>query len=66
MPVYALYNNEDSTLDSVYTSKTKAKEAHSNAHQCGLKTYKHLTKTQVERLSYTEATFFETVMESNR
>jgi hypothetical protein len=63
MTVYALYNNSDSTLHSVYTTKSSAKEAHFNNQTCGLKTFKHLTKVQVERLSYTEATFFELVME---
>ncbi len=65
MPVYALYNNSDLTLASVYTSKAQAKQAHIAEYDQGLKTYKHLTKTQVEKLSYTEATFFETVMEAN-
>ncbi len=66
MPVYALYNNKDLTVASVYTNKAKAQEAHKAEYDQGLKTYKHLTKTQVEKLSYTEATFFETVMEATR
>ena len=65
MAVYALYNNSDLTLAKVFTSKTEAQKAHKAEYDQGLKTYKHLTKTQVEKLSYTEATFFETVMEAN-
>jgi len=64
MAVYALYNNTDSTLYKAFTNKTEAQKEHfeTGSHN-GLKTYKHLTKAQVERLSYTEATFFEMVME---
>ena len=66
MAVYALYSNYDSKLYKAFTNKTEAKKEHfETARENGLKTYKHLTKAQVEKLSYTEATFFETVMEAN-
>jgi len=59
MKIYALYRQDNSKLIAVSTIKGSFDKQHKPL----VKIYKNLTKKQVSVLSYTQATFFELLIE---